>query len=194
MSAYGCRYHPDDQGWGRGNRPVINVRWNQAQTYIAWLNNKLKAAHGQGLYRLPSEAEWEYAARAGVTAPQWWDVSSSDRRKGDLGSGHANCVGCLGPLIPDRTNPVDSFPPNPFGLYDMLGNVFQMTADCWNENYIGAPTDGSAWMTGECDASPHRAGNFWADACGVRTAYRIRVLHGNPSEGGGFRVAKTISQ
>jgi formylglycine-generating enzyme required for sulfatase activity len=190
----GCGgYHPDDRGWGRGNRPVINVSWNDAQAYIAWLNDKLKAATGgPGIYRLPSEAEWEYAARAGTTTSRWWTPSWWERWKGIPGSGHANCDGCFGSSRPDRTTPVGSFPPNPFGLYDMLGNVFQMTADCWNENYVGAPSDGAAWVTGDCTKFAWRGGNFWADASGLRSAYRFPDRRENRSYGAGFRVVRVI--
>jgi len=191
----GCNgYRPDDRGWGRRDRPVINVSWNDAQAYIAWLNEKLLASTaGPGGYRLPSEAEWEYAARAGTTTSRWWKTSWWERWKGLPGSGYANCDGCFVSSSPDRTTPVGSFSPNPFGLYDMLGNVFQMTADCWNENYVGAPNDGGVWLKGDCSRSSLRGGNFWSDASSLRSAYRTRDRKENRSPGGaGFRVARTL--
>ncbi len=193
----GCGgYHPDDQGWGRGNRPVTNVSWNDAQTYIAWLNSKLNASkRGQGSYRLPSEAGM------GICGTRWRDGAAM---VGCQFGGSAEGVPRYRPCQLQRLlwvngsrpgpTPVGSFPPNPFGLYDMLGNVFQMTADCWNETYSGAPSDGSLWMTGDCTRYADRGGNFWADASGLRTAYRILDRKGNRSYGGGFRVAKTGPQ
>ena len=122
----------DDQGWGRGRRPVINVTWDEAVAYAAWLS-----AQTGRRYRLPSEAEWEYAARAGTTTKWPW----GDRFQ----RGRANCADCgAGRWQGKRTAPVGSFPPNPWGLHDMHGNVCEMLLDCLHLHYRDAPTDGSA--------------------------------------------------
>ena len=139
---------PADEGWGRGNRPVINVSWTEAVAYVSWLS----AQTGQH-YRLPSEAEWEYAARAGTTtAFSWGD---------DVGESLANCANCGSPPWGGRQSaPVGSFPANPWGLFDMHGNVWEWVRDCAHENYVGAPSDGSAWEVGDCAKRVVRGGAF----------------------------------
>ena len=122
--------------------PAVCLDWHDAEKYIAWLNDKVRIAHptldhAKGAYRLPTEAEWEYAARAGTTTARWWG--------NDIGAGKANCNGCGSKWDNRLFADVDSFAPNPFGLYGMLGNAWQWTADCWHPNYVGAPRDGSAW-------------------------------------------------
>jgi formylglycine-generating enzyme required for sulfatase activity len=133
---------PDDEGRGRGNRPVISVSWDDAQGFIIWLNQKTGKR-----FRLPSEAEWEYAARAATKTRYYWgeqyDVSRANNNH-------------------QWTTDVGSFPPNPWGLYDMSGNVWQWTQDCWHENYAEAPTDGSAWTAGDCTRRVVRGGS-WHD-------------------------------
>src|SRR5580704_15189955 len=119
-----CKYKPEDHGWGRGDRPVINVSWDDAKLYVGWLSQKT----GQK-YRLPSETEWEYAARAGTKTPFWWGK--------DAGSGHAQCDNCGSP-IKQQVVPVGSFRPNGFGLYDTAGNAAEWVEDCWNDNYRNA--------------------------------------------------------
>jgi formylglycine-generating enzyme required for sulfatase activity len=133
----GCgSYRPDDEHWGRGKRPVMNISWENAKTYVDWLSRKT----GKN-YRLLSEAEWEYAARAGTTTPFAHGDALSPRRANYDGS-----VDGTGPSDVNRrkTMPVGSFPPNRFGLHDMHGNVSEWVEDCWHEDYSGAPTDGSA--------------------------------------------------
>ena len=120
-----------DQGWGRGRRPVINVTWKQAVAYAEWLSAQTGAR-----YRLPSEAEWEYAARAGTTTEWPWGD--------ELVPGRANCANCGSRWDGERTAPVGSFPPNRWGLHDMQGNVHEMLLDCVRYTYKKAPTDGSA--------------------------------------------------
>ena len=122
-----CKHRPDDHGWGRGDRPVVNVSWDDAKLYLAWLSQKT----GQR-YRLPSEAEWEYAARAGTKTPFWWGR--------DVGSGHAQCETCGSPANP-KIVATGSFRPNGFGLYDTAGNAAEWVEDCWNDNYRGAPKE-----------------------------------------------------
>jgi formylglycine-generating enzyme required for sulfatase activity len=137
VAAGGCKYNPSDHGWGRGERPVIDVSWDDAQEFIAWLSKKT----GQ-TYRLPSEAEWEYSARGGAASAYWWGR--------EAGTGHANCQDCGPPATPRQTLPVGSFRPNAFGLSDTAGNAAEWVQDCWNGSYAGAPHDGSVWKTGDC--------------------------------------------
>ena len=125
-----------DEGWGRGARPVIRVSWNDAQDYVEWLSAQTGAE-----YRLPSEAEWEYAGRAGSTTTFSWGD--------ELGANRANCYGDRCGDRWEYTAPVGSFRPNAFGLYDMHGNVWEWVADCWNGTYAGAPSDGAAWLAGD---------------------------------------------
>ena len=128
---------PHDAGWGRGRRPVIMENWHDARAYAAWLSKQTGKR-----YRLPSESEWEYAARAGTeTAYSWGN---------EIGVNRANCRGS-GSEWSGRTSPVGSFAPNGFGLYDMHGNVAEWVEDCWHDNYEGAPSDGSAWTSGGDD-------------------------------------------
>ena len=132
----GCKGYPLDMGWGRESRPVINVSWEDAQAYIRWLNGKIRPASAKstksdGPYRLPSEAEWEYAARAGTTT-RFWCGDSEDC----LADAAVYCFNSDG-----MTQPVGSKAANPFGLFDMLGNVWQLTADCYGDYRI-APKDG----------------------------------------------------
>ena len=132
----GCGgYRPDDRGWGRGNRPVIKVSWDDAQLYVKWLSEQTGHA-----YRLPTEAEWEYAARAGTTTAYSWG--------NEVGRNFANCGACGSQWDNDRTAPVGSFVPNAFGLHDMHGNVWEWIEDCWNKGYSGAPRDGGSWRSG----------------------------------------------
>lgn len=126
---------PNDAGWGRGIRPVINVSWNDAVAFTEWLSKK----NGKK-FRLPSEAEWEYAARGGTTTPFYWGES--------LGRANANCGGCGSPWDGSQTAAVGSFSPNPYGLYDMTGNVYEWCLDTRHRNYEGASKNGSAWTAG----------------------------------------------
>ena len=157
-SSGGCGgYRPDDEGWGRGNRPVINVSWKDAQAYVDWLSRKTGAE-----YRLLSEAEWEYAARAGTTTRYHW---------GDgVGRNRANCDTCGDSW--GVTAPVGSFAANGWGLHDVHGNVWEWVEDCWNGDYTGAPSDGSAWESGNCDARVLRGGSWSSGPRILRDAYR----------------------
>ena len=167
------RERPDDSGWGRGRRPVIGVSWVDANDYASWLS-----AETGRRYRLPTEAEWEYAARAGGDTAYGWGEA--------LATGEANCSGCGRSL--DRTVPTGSFRANAWGLHDMHGNVWEWVEDCWNPDYDGAPLDGSAWAQGDCARRILRGGSWFNPPAMARSATR---LSGNSSVRGniaGFRV------
>jgi len=173
----GCSHRPDDEDWGRGRQPVMNVNWDDAQQYAAWLSRKTGKP-----YRLLSEAEWEYAAQAG----------SRREQEAQAGANQANCVGCGSRWDDKQTAPVGSFAANAFGLHDMFGNVYEWTADCWNESHAGAASDGSARMTGDCSHRVRRGGS-WASIPGVTgSAYRYEGYTGFRDVRLGFRVARTL--
>jgi formylglycine-generating enzyme required for sulfatase activity len=166
--------------------PAVCLNWYDAEAYIAWLNAKTGGRGGS--YRLPSEAEWEYAARATTTTTRWWGDA--------IGVGNANCNGCGSKWEGRELAPVGSFPPNRFGLYDMLGNVWQWTDDCWNESYVGAPSDGQAWKSGDCTKRVLRGGS-WSNAPEfIRSATRSRAdaagRDADYSSYAGFHVAKSL--
>ena len=176
----GCRHRPDDQGWGRGNRPVINVSWEDAKSYVQWLSAKTGKA-----YRLLSESEWEYAARAGTsTRYSWGDETGRNR---------ANCTGCGSRWQNIKTAPVGSFAANGFGLHDMHGNVWEGVEDCWNDSYRGAPSDGGAWLSGECDTRVFRGGSWNVLSGYMGAALRAGGGTGNRNNIIGFRIARTLT-
>jgi formylglycine-generating enzyme required for sulfatase activity len=173
--------------------PAVCIDWDDAEAYIAWLNGKVRLlasakASRDGPYRLPSEAEWEYAARAGTTTARWWGEA--------VGVGNANCNGCGSHWDGTLLAPVGSFGPNRFGLYDMLGNVWQFVADCWNESYLGAPVDGSAWLKGDCSRRVLRGGSWSNVPVFIRSAARVRALadgqDADTSNYAGIRVARNL--
>jgi len=179
VSAGGCSYAPHDgmlgfgYGWGRGRRPVINVSWDDTRQYVSWINGKV----GKQVYRLLTEAEWEYAARAGAkTAYAFGNTLSRS----------------LAPLSVYKTAPVGLFPPNAFGLSDMHGNVWEWVEDCWNDSYEGAPENGAAWTTGECDRRVARGGSWMHPPRYLRAAHRD--AHASDARSGdlGFRLARTL--
>jgi formylglycine-generating enzyme required for sulfatase activity len=174
----GCKAQPDDRGWGRGDRPAINISWDDAKAFTAWLSQKT----GQS-YRLPSEAEWEYAARAGTTTAYWWGR--------DVGSREANCREC-NPVSGQQTSPVGSYKPNAFGLYDTAGNAAEWVEDCWNDNYRNAPKDGSAWTVGQCRLRGLRGGAYDSQAKFVRSTTRFRYDSNVRYPANGFRVVREL--
>ena len=169
------RIKPSDQDWGRGSRPVINVTWHDAQDYCAWLS----AETGQH-YRLPTEAEWEYAARAGTDTAYWWGD--------EIGVNRANCADSGSEWSGKQTSPVGSFPANPFGLCDTSGNVWEWVQDRWHDTYQGAPIDGSAWEDGSNKSRVVRGGSWVNRAGGVRCAARFRSHPVNRNGNMGFRL------
>jgi formylglycine-generating enzyme required for sulfatase activity len=187
----------NDYAGGRANDnlPVINVSWNDAAAYAAWL-----AARTGKQYRLPTEAEFEYAVRAGSTARYPWGDGNPGKVVGNFtGDGDRSPTkrswsvafphysdGYWGPA------PVRSFPANPFGLYDMDGNVSQWVQDCWHDNYVRAPRDSSAWVNPGCERRVIRGGSWGSDPDQVRSAYRTAAPADTRSARVGFRVARTL--
>ena len=169
------------------NHPVVCVSWNDAQAYIAWLNQ----SSGQ-TYRLLSEAEREYAARGGTQTAFWWGGSISTAQANYNGTGDSYNGSRKGEYR-QATVPVNSFTPNPFGLYNVHGNVLEWVEDCWHENYFGAPTDGSAWTTVCFGNSRVFRGGSWDDIPSfLRSALRSRGPPNNRSGYSGFRLARTL--
>jgi formylglycine-generating enzyme required for sulfatase activity len=163
---------------GKDDAPVTNVSWSDAKQFVAWLADATRKA-----YRLPSEAEWEYAARGGTQTRYWW---------GDqIQSGMANCKNCNDVAATEQPIKVGSFKPNPFGLHDMGGSVDQWVEDCWHKNYQGAPADGSAWVEGECASHVIRSGSWKNDARYVRPSNRDSYDTNVRYPTHGFRVARS---
>ena len=182
VSAGGCRHRPDDEGWGRDRRPVINVNWENARGYVRWLSRRTGKR-----YRLLSEAEWEYAARAGTTTRYHW---------GDgIGRDRANCLGCGSGENGWKTIPVGSYLPNAFGLHDVHGNVAEWVEDCYSDSHARAPSDGSPWKGGDCSLRVVRDGGEYGPRY-MRSARRAEP-HSFVMTSGlhsiGFRVARTLS-
>jgi formylglycine-generating enzyme required for sulfatase activity len=179
----GCTYEPMDLNFGRGSHPVINIGWDDARQYTNWLAKRTGRP-----YRLLSEAEWEYAARAGSqTSYPWGDA---------IETGRANCGGCGTSFDNKSTAPVGSFAPNAFGLYDMIGNVWEWVEDCWHDGYEGAPVDGSAWIT-DCsdDALRVLRGGSWDDkAADVRSAARFGPGVSARTRVNGIRIGRSLQQ
>jgi formylglycine-generating enzyme required for sulfatase activity len=182
----GCGgYLPSDEGWGRGTRPVINVSWNDAQAYVAWLSDRTGKA-----YCLLSEAEWEYCCRAGTTTPFWWGMSISPTQANY--TGRAAFGGGSTGEYRRRTLPVDSFDPNAWGLYQVHGNVQEWCQDDWHDTYKGAPTDGSPWLQGDAASRVARGGAWNYNPWSLRTAHRswgnVAVRYNN----NGFRLVRAL--
>jgi formylglycine-generating enzyme required for sulfatase activity len=178
VAAAACPGAPDV--WGRGHRPVINVSWADAKQYVGWL---VKVT-GKN-YRLLSEAEWEYSARAGTNTRYAWGD--------EPGAGNANCNGCGTQWDLEQTAPAGSFKPNAFGLYDMHGNVWEWVEDNWHENYVGAPTDGSAWLQGGQPVFRVIRGGSWRNESELlRAAVRQKRNINVRFDTLGFRVARTM--
>ena len=169
----------EDEGWGRERRPIINVSWNDAKKYVAWLSSQT----GQ-TYRLLTEAEWEYAARAGSRSQFTWG--------NEIGQGRANCGGCTTQWDFVQTAPAGSFAANAFGLHEMHGNVWEWVEDCWNGNYSGAPANGDAWLSGDCSQRILRGGSYDDFPYDLRSAVRFASDAGERSSSLGLRVARTL--
>jgi formylglycine-generating enzyme required for sulfatase activity len=174
------RKNPADAGWGRGRRPVINVNWDDAHAYIAWLSQE--TGH---TYRLPSEVEWEYACRAGTMTR--YSIGNA------ITPDHAN----YGDSRRGRTSEVGNYPANRWGLHDMHGNVWEWVEDDWHENYQGAPSDGSAWKDAGAARNPRlcvlRGGSWGGNSRDCRSAFRSESGSKSRAHAIGFRVARTLS-
>jgi len=179
VAAGGCKYSPPDPAWGRGDHPVTNVSWDDVKEFTAWLAKTTGKP-----YRLPTEAEWEYAARGGSTTPFWWGK--------EVETGRAQCADCG---VSDSGKPavVGSFRPNAFGLYDTAGNAAEWVEDCWSPSYRGAPNDGSAWTSGDCSLRVLRGGSFADKASRVGSASRFRYDEDVRYYANGFRVARDLN-
>ena len=183
----GCAGHkPDDKEWGRGKRPVIDVSFNDAKNFVKWLNKKTGET-----YRLLSEVEWEYVARAGQTGPFGTgnDISSKDANfdgKAPYGTGAA------GPYL-RKTQPVGQYEPNAFGVYDMHGNVYEWVEDCWNADHTGAVGDGSPRTDGDCDFRVMKGGSWVTHGYQARAAARIRYVTDYRYDDYGIRIARTLN-
>ena len=224
VDAGGCGGHrPEDEGWGRGSRPVIHVNWEDAQAYLTWLSRRT----GEG-YRLLSEAEWEYVARAGTQTARYWGESVSNQcafangndieyrryfralyydlnESGVTDEVKLAFIRTARRMYEDMTPvscsdgygrpsaPVGSYRANGFGLHDVLGNASEWVEDCWNDSYQGAPSDGGAWTSGDCSRRVSRGGQMAADLRSLRSAFRYRYSAGDWLISLGFRVARTIN-
>ncbi len=191
----GCNGHlPDDRGWGRGRRPVIGVSWRDAAAYVAWLARTTGKP-----YRLPSEADWEYAARAGTATAHFWGAHRNgacmfanvhDRSGNRLESLSEGPIRCDDGRV--RTAPVGTYSVNRFGLHDVLGNVWEWVADCWRPDHEGAPHDGAARVDDECDRRVLRGGSWRSAPNTIRSAARRAGRVGDRDETVGFRVIRGL--
>ncbi len=179
VAAGGCFRKPADSAWGRDRRPVVDVSWDDTQSYLAWLSKKTGKR-----YRLLSEAEWEYAARAGSSSAYPWG--------GGAGTNQANFWGSGSQWSGKQTAPVGSFAANAFGLHDLIGNVWEWVQDCYQDSYVGAPADGSAREGGKCEARVLRGGSWYIEPQDARSAFRYRLAPASRNYVSGFRLARTL--
>jgi formylglycine-generating enzyme required for sulfatase activity len=181
--AYGECTQVSDGGWGHEGQPVIYVTWDDARRYTAWLARVTGKP-----YRLLSEAEYEYATRAGTTTAYPWgdDINLN-------GTAMANCVGCGSRWDNNQTAPVGSFLPNQFGLFDMVGNVWEWVADCYHPNYEGAPDNGLPWMKPDCADRVLRGGSWHSiPTRNLRSATRYHHGPDVQDRGYGFRIGRDL--
>ncbi len=170
---------PDDQGWGRGGRPVVNVTWEDANRFAEWLSRRT----GQR-YRLPTDAEWEYAARGGTSSRYWWGD--------ELLPGRANCADCGSLWDGEKSAPVGRFPPNPYGLHDTAGNVFEWVAECWRDDFSAPPDQDTGVGDGKCGKRVIRGGAWSFPHQEVRPANRWRDFPTRRSDDTGFRLVREL--
>jgi formylglycine-generating enzyme required for sulfatase activity len=186
VAAGGCNSYSPKADWGRGRHPVIHVSWDDAQAYVAWLSRVTGKR-----YRLPSEAEWEYAARAGTRTAYVFGHTLS-HAQANFGPMREDGTGKR-PTDGNGTRPVGSYPENGFGLHDMHGNVFEWTQDCSNKSYLGAPADGTAWISGNCDHRVFRGGSWPYQASYHRSSLRAYgLMPSRRVDDIGFRVSRDL--
>ena len=173
------RKKPDSSGWDRKTHPVTDVSWDDALAYTRWLSKQTGKK-----YRLPSEAEWEYAARAGTRGSFGWGTSK--------GSGNAHCFDCGSDLSTNKPAKVGSYKPNPFGLYDTAGNLYEWVHDCYHRNYQGAPDDGSVWEGGDCSVRVVRGGAYRSPASSMRVENREKFPSGKGQYNVGIRIVREL--
>ncbi len=180
-----------DKGWGKGKRPVINVSWEDVQSYIGWLSRKTSKN-----YRLLSEVEWEYVTRAGSTTKYHFGNSESSLCRyangADISSNYSGRNTSCSDGYGEQTAPVGSFQPNAFGIYDMHGNVWEWVQDCWNDSYAGAPSSGRAWEAGDCSRRVLRGGSLNNRPRDLRSAIRNWSYLSKRGAVAGFRVSRTL--
>jgi formylglycine-generating enzyme required for sulfatase activity/serine/threonine protein phosphatase PrpC len=173
------RKKPKDNGWDRKTHPVIDVAWDDAFAYTRWLSKQTDKS-----YRLLSESEWEYVARAGTTRSFWWGSKA--------GTGNAHCFDCKSDYSTSKPAKVGTYKPNPFGLYDTAGNVFEWVHDCYHRNYKDAPDDGSVWEGGDCDVRIARGGAYRSPADSMRVENRDKFKSNKGQYNVGFRVMRDL--
>jgi len=175
----GCRHRPDDHKWGQIRRPVINITWDQAKTYLRWLSSFTDKN-----YRLPSESEWEYIHKAGTSTRFWWGNS--------VGINNANCKDCKSNWSAKSTAPVGSFKANPFGVFDTAGNAFEWVEDCWHPNHFNTIINGSPRLNGNCHFRVIRGGSFYYFGKVSESSYRAKNPFNIKSYWLGFRVLREL--
>ncbi len=192
FDAGGCSYRPPDNGWGREDRPVIMVSWNDAQEYVSWLSDLTGEQ-----YRLPTESEWEYVARADERSPWLGGTPEGLCRFANIAGletgfrwQHQACDD----RVPVGTTPVGAYASNKAGLFDVIGNVAEWTADCLNLSYLDAPTDGSAWTRGICSSHMTRGGSWLTGSRDIRLSSRFNLKNGDRNDFTGFRVVREIDE
>ncbi len=186
VAAGGCNGYRPDAPWGRGRQPVTNVNWRDAKAYAAWLSRKTGKR-----YRLLSESEWEYAARAGASTPFAYGATITSRQA-NFDASARTALNALGAKR-EKAVPVGSFAPNAFGLYDMHGNLWEWVEDCWNDAYgPDTPADGKPALKGDCDGRVLRGGS-WEDYAGdIRAAARGAIGEGERSWSDGIQLAREL--
>ncbi len=173
------RKKPNNNGWDQKTHPVVEVSWDDALAYTKWLSKQTGKR-----YRLLSESEWEYMARAGTTSSYWWGTKP--------GSGNAHCFDCKSDYKTSKPAKVGTFEPNPFGIYDTAGNVFEWVHDCYHRNYKDAPDDGSVWEGGDCNVRVVRGGAYRSPASSMRVENREKFKSGKGQYNVGIRVAREL--
>ncbi len=173
------RKKPKSRGWDRKTHPVVNVAWDDALAYTRWLSKQTGKR-----YRLLSEAEWEYVARAGTTTSFWWGTRA--------GAGNAHCFDCKTDYSTSKPAKIGTYKPNAFGLYDTAGNLFEWVHDCYHRNYKDAPDDGSVWEGGDCDVRVVRGGSYGSPADSMRVEKRGKFKSDKGQYNVGMRVARDL--